>query len=124
MFKNKPKNVAEYISRAPKEAQKKLREMRKIIKSAAPGSTEGLKWSMPSYSYKRIVVTFASFKQHIGFFPGPSAITKFKKDLTKYKTSRGTIQFPYEKPIPHTLVKKITQFRVKENKEKDARWRS
>jgi uncharacterized protein YdhG (YjbR/CyaY superfamily) len=120
----KPGTIAEYIKAAPKEAQKKLREMRAAIKSAAPGATEGLKWSMPSFSYNRILVTFAAFKHHIGFFPTPSTVKAFAKDITKYKTGRGSIQFPLDKPLPLGLIKKIVAFRVREIKEMDVKWRS
>lgn len=120
----KPTTISSYISSAPKDAQKKLREMRTIIKVAAPGAMESLKWSMPAFSYKRILVTFAAFKRHIGFYPTPSPIKHFKKDLSKYKTSLGGIQFPLDKPLPIALIKKITRFRLKELNSKDRKWKS
>lgn len=123
LLNKRPETIAEYIKAAPKEAQHKLREMRDCIRSAAPGATEGLKWSMPAFSYDRILVTFAAFKNHIGFYPTPSAVKAFAKDLTKYKTAAGSIQFPLEKPLPLPLIKKITVFRVKESKEIDAKWK-
>jgi uncharacterized protein YdhG (YjbR/CyaY superfamily) len=119
----KPKTVSEYISKAPKEVQVRLRQMQKAIKASAPKSLEGIKWSMISYSYSRILVMFAYFKNHIGFFPTPSAIKTFSKDLKKYKTSKGTIQFPNDKPIPIGLIKKIVKFRVNESKERDVKWK-
>jgi uncharacterized protein YdhG (YjbR/CyaY superfamily) len=103
----KAQNITGYIKAAPKEARAKLIEMVKIIRSAAPGSTQSLKWSMPAFSYKRILVTFAAFKNHIGFYPTPSAIRAFKKQLTKFKTAKGSIQFPLEKPLPKALIKKL-----------------
>ena len=121
---SKPKTITEYISISPKETQKKLREMQTAIRSAAPKATEGIKWSMPAFSYDRILVTFAAFKHHIGFYPTPSPITKFKKELVKYKTARGSIQFPLDKPLPISLIKKITKFRVAESLAKDAKWKS
>ncbi len=120
----KSKTIAEYIEQAPKEAQKKLREMQKTIRSAAPGAIEGMKWSMPAFSYKRILVTFAAFKHHIGFYPTPSALKAFKKQLAKYKTAPGSIQFPIDKPLPLTLIKKITAFRVKESLQEDKKWKT
>jgi uncharacterized protein YdhG (YjbR/CyaY superfamily) len=119
----KPKTVSQYIASYPKDVQKKLREMRGAIKSYAPGAIEGLKWSMPAFSYDRILVTFAGFKNHIGFYPTPSAITAFKKDLAKYKTARGSVQFPHDKPLPLALIKKITKFRAKELKQENKKWR-
>ncbi|MGV8150305.1 MAG: iron chaperone [Candidatus Woesearchaeota archaeon] len=112
----KASTVNEYIKSFPPDIQKRLRQMQKTIKSAAPKSKEELKWSMPAYSYDKILVMFAGFKNHIGFFPTPSAIRAFSKDLKNYKTSKGTIQFPNDKPIPVVLVKKITAYRVKESK--------
>ena len=81
--KVKPKTIEEYIEAAPAEAQDKLRQMHECIRAAAPGVTEGLKWSMPAYSYQRILVTFAVFKNHIGFYPTPSAVTAFAKSLSE-----------------------------------------
>jgi uncharacterized protein YdhG (YjbR/CyaY superfamily) len=120
---SRPVSVSEYINIAPKEAQKKLREMRAAVRASAPGATESLKWGMPAYSYKRILVTFAGFKHHVGLYPTPSALVAFKKELTKFKTAKGSIQFPLEKPLPLALIRKIVKFRVKESKEKDAKWK-
>src|SRR2546423_6702771 len=117
--KAKPKTPAEYIHAAPKEAQEKLREMRRAIRAAAPGATESLKWGMPAYSYQRILVTFAAHKNHIGFYPTPSAVKAFAEDLRKFNTARGSVQFPLEKPLPIPLIRKITAFRVREAIEQD-----
>src|SRR5579863_2513797 len=122
--KMRPKTIEEYIQAAPKEVQKKLREMRACIRAAAPGAKEGLKWGMPAFSYRRILVTFAAFKHHIGFYPTSSAVTAFAKDLSKFSTARGSIQFPLEKPLPLSLVRKITAFRVKESVQQDKKWRT
>ncbi len=121
--KTKPETIAEYIEAAPKEAREKLHQVHLSIRAAAPGSIEGLKWGMPSFSYKRILVTFAAFRHHIGFYPTPSAVKAFNKDLTKFKTAKGSIQFPLEKPLPLSLITKITKFRVKESIEEDAKWK-
>jgi uncharacterized protein YdhG (YjbR/CyaY superfamily) len=121
--KAKPSTIAEYIKAAPKETQQKLREMQACIRAAAPGAEESLKWGMPSFSYQRILVTFAAFRHHIGFYPTPSAVTAFEKNLTKFKTAKGSIQFPLEKPLPLSLIRKITQFRVGEILEKDKKWK-
>jgi uncharacterized protein YdhG (YjbR/CyaY superfamily) len=122
--KARPKNIAEYIDAAPKEAQKKLREIYVCIRKAAPGATEGLKWGMPAFSYRRILVMFAGFKHHIGFYPTPSAVSAFAKDLVKFVTARGSIQFPLEKPLPLALIRKITTFRVRESVEQDRKWKT
>ena len=122
--KARPKSITEYINAAPKEAQKKLREMRACIREAAPGATESLKWGMPAFSYRRILVTFAAFKHHIGFYPTPAAVKAFAKDLSKFATAKGSIQFPLEKPLPLPLIRKITSFRVRESIEEDGKWRT
>jgi uncharacterized protein YdhG (YjbR/CyaY superfamily) len=122
--KARPKTVTEYIHAAPKETQKKLREMRACISTAAPGAKESLKWGMPAFSYRRILVTFAAFKHHIGFYPTPSAVSAFAKDLSKFATAKGSIQFPLERPLPLALIRKITAFRVRESIEDDRKWRS
>jgi uncharacterized protein YdhG (YjbR/CyaY superfamily) len=118
-----PKSITEYINAAPKEAQKKLREMRACIRAAAPGAEESLKWGMPAFSYRRILVTFAAFKHHIGFYPTPSAVKAFANDLAKFATAKGSIQFPLEKPLPLPLIRKITAFRVRESIEADGKWK-
>ena len=122
--KARPNSVIEYIDAAPKESQKKLREMRACIRSAASGAKESLKWGMPAFSYKRILVTFAAHQQHIGFYPTPSAVKAFAKQLSKFATARGSIQFPLEKPLPLPLIRKITAFRVRESVEQDRKCRT
>ncbi len=122
--KARPKSIAEYINAAPKEARKKLREMRICIRKAAPGSKESLKWGMPAFSYRRILVTFAAFEHHIGFYPTPSAVTAFANDLSRFATAKGSIQFPLDKPLPLPLIRKITAFRVRESVEQDKKWRT
>lgn len=118
----RPKTVPEYIAAAAKEARPKLRELRKCIRAAAPGAVESLKWGMPAYSYKRILVLYAAFKRHVSFFPTTSAVRAFKKELAKYSSSSATIQFPLDRPLPLSLIRKITTFRVKESLEKDGKW--
>ncbi len=117
------KDVSEYIDAAPKDAQAKLKQMRTIIRAVAPDAKEGLKWGMPAYSHKRILVMFAAAKNHIGFYPTPSAIRAFSKDLWGFNTSKGAIQFPLDKPLPVSLIRKMTEFRIKEEKSKDVKWR-
>src|SRR5215472_17586512 len=104
--KARPTSITEYINAAPKEAQKKLREMRACIRTSAPGAKEGLKWGMPAFSYRRILVTFAAFKHHIGFYPTPSAVKAFTQDLAKFKTAGNSIQFPLDKPLPLPLIRR------------------
>ena len=122
--KARPKTIDEYIQAAPQEAREKLHEICSCIRAAAPGAEESIKWSMPAFSYRRILVMFAAFRHHIGFYPTPSAVKAFAKDLSKLKTAKGSIQFPLEKPLPLSLIKKITTFRVRESNEEDKKWRS
>ena len=119
-----PKSITEYINAAPKETQKKLREMCACISASAPGAKESLKWAMPAFSYHRILVTFAAFKHHIGFYPTPSAVRAFANDLSKFATANASIQFPLEKPLPLPLIRKITAFRIRESIEKDKKWKT
>lgn len=122
--KARPASVAEYIDAFPAEAKKKLREMRACIRASAPGAAEELKWGMPAYSYRRILVIFGGFKHHIGFYPTTSAMRAFAKDLTGFATAKGSIQLPLAKPLPLALVRKITRFRVKECLEADKKWKT
>jgi len=122
--KKRPASITEYIDASPKEARKKLREMRACIRASAPGAKESLKWGMPAFSYERILVTFAAHKNHIGFYPTPSAVKAFANELSKFATASGSIQFPLEKPLPLPLIRKIAAFRVRESIEKDGKWRT
>lgn len=124
MLTKKIKTVSEYIKTAPKETQKKLQEIQATIRKAAPKAKEEIKWGMPAYSYKRILVIFGAFKNHIGFYPTPNAIKKFSKEITRFKYAKGSIQFPLSKPLPLSLIRKMTLFRVKESKEEDKKWKS
>ena len=118
----KPITIAGYIDSAPQEAQKKLMELYAILKKAAPEAREAIKWGSPVFEENRILFAFAAFKSHLNFMPTPSAMKPFKKKLTKYTTGKGSIQFPYDKPLPKTLIAKIAALRVKELREKDVKW--
>jgi uncharacterized protein YdhG (YjbR/CyaY superfamily) len=122
--KASPKSVDEYIAAAPKVSQKKLREMRACVRAAAPGATEALKWGMPAFSYRRILVAFGWFRNHIGFYPTPSAVKAFADDLREFTTASASVQFPLGKPLPLSLIRKMTEFRVRESLEEDKKWRT
>jgi uncharacterized protein YdhG (YjbR/CyaY superfamily) len=113
--KKELKNIDEYIAAFPKDVQVILEEMRKAIKEAAPEAEETISYQMPAFKQNGILVWFAAFKNHIGLFPKVFAIEVFKEKLSSYQTSKGTIQFPFDKPIPLDLVKEIVKFRIKEN---------
>lgn len=120
---SRPKTVSDYIAQVPTDAGKKVKEMRALIRSVAPGATEELKWGMPAFLYTRIVVMYAGCQHHIGFYPTPSPLVFFAKELTKWKTSKGGVQFPLDKPLPRALIKKIVRFRIKELKTQDKKWK-
>jgi uncharacterized protein YdhG (YjbR/CyaY superfamily) len=122
MPKTKPTSVDEYINAAPEEAQEKLREIRAILKEVAPEAKETLKWGSPVFEEKRILFAYAAFKSHLNFMPTQAAIEPFKEELRDYVTGTETIQFPYDKPLPKALIRKIAAYRAKEVREKDARW--
>ncbi|MGH9572314.1 MAG: iron chaperone [Candidatus Acidiferrales bacterium] len=112
-------SVDEYIAALHGLTKERLRELRKIIREAAPDAEEVISYSMPALkSNGALLVWYAVFKEHIGFYPKASGIAAFKSELVGYKTSKGAIQFPLEKAIPARLVKKIVRFRVKENEAK------
>ena len=122
--KIKPTTIEEYINSASPESQVKLRQMHQCVRESAAGASESLKWGMPAYSHQKILVTYAAFKHHIGFYPMPSAIKAFAKDLKNYKTAEGSVQFPLDQKLPLALIKKIVKFRVKESREGIIKWKS
>ena len=122
MSKAKPKTVSEYIAAAPQEARKMLREIRAILKKAAPNAKEAIKWGYSVFEEKRILFSYSAHRTHINFMPTGPAMKPFKKELADYKTGQDTIQFAFDRQLPKTLIRKIAAFRVKEVKEKDAKW--
>ena len=111
--------IDDYISGFPAETQKALRQMRKAIKAAAPGAEEAIKYGVPTFVLNGNLVHFAGFKNHIGLYPGPSGIAKFKNELSKYKSAKGSVQFPLDEPMPLALVTRIVKFRVGEARAKE-----
>lgn len=112
--------IDEYIAEFPKDVQKKLTELRDTIRKAAPKAEEKISYAMPTFALHGNLVHFAAYKNHIGFYPAPRAIAAFKKELSKYEGSKGTVQFPIDEPIPLSLIKKMVKYRVAENMEKAA----
>ena len=108
----------EYIKTFPKDVQSILEKMRQTIHEAAPEAEETINYQIPTFKLNGNLVHFAAFKNHIGFYPTPSGIEEFKKELLPYKWEKGSVKFPLDKPIPFDLVKKIVEFRVKENESK------
>jgi uncharacterized protein YdhG (YjbR/CyaY superfamily) len=108
-------SVDEYIASFPEHTQHQLEEIRNAIKELAPGAQEKISYQMPAFFLNRILVYFAGYAKHIGLYPGAAAIEIFKDELSGYKTSKGTIQFPLGEPLPIELIKRIVQFRIEEN---------
>jgi len=109
------KTIDEYIQAFPKDVQGILKKMRQTIKEAAPGAVETISYQIPTFKLNgKGLVYFAAFKSHIRFYPIHAGVEGFKKELSRYKQGKGSVQFPLDQPIPYDLVKKITRFRVKE----------
>ena len=111
----KVKSVDEYIAAFPKQTQVLLKQMRATIKKAAPTAEEVISYNMPGYKLHGMLVYFASYENHIGFYSTPTGNSEFAKELSVYKTGKGSIQFPIDKPLPITLITKIVKYRVKQN---------
>jgi uncharacterized protein YdhG (YjbR/CyaY superfamily) len=115
------KNIDEYISTHPNDIQNKLQQIRQIIQKTAPKAVEVISYNMPAFRQGSVLVYFAVFKNHIGFFPTAKPIEIFKDELKAFKTSKGTIQFPLDKKMPLSLISKITKYRVKDVEEKKSK---
>lgn len=113
-------SIDEYIAAFPEETQKILESLRAVIKAVVPEAKEKISYQMPTFDLNGNLVHFAAFKNHIGFYPTPTGIEKFKKELSAYKGAKGSVQFPLDQPIPYSLIGKIVTFRVKENLERAA----
>jgi uncharacterized protein YdhG (YjbR/CyaY superfamily) len=111
----KPNNVDQYIAGFPEEIQKLLVQMRGAVKKAAPKAEEVISYGMPAYKLNGMLVWFAAHTNHIGLYPRGSGIEEFKNELANYKVSKGTVQFPLNKPLPVALITQIVKFRVAEN---------
>lgn len=114
----KPADIDEYIGAFPNNIQEILEEIRTTIRKSAPDGKEKISYSMPAFDQNGIIVYFAAFKNHIGLYALPSGHEAFKAELSKYKSGKGSVQFPLNEPIPLDLITKIVKFRVKENLEK------
>ncbi|MFA5856291.1 MAG: DUF1801 domain-containing protein [Candidatus Pacearchaeota archaeon] len=113
---DKINSIDNYIKNYPKEVQDILFKLKIIIKKLVPKSEETISYGIPTFKLNGNLVHFAAFKNHIGFYPTPSAIVAFKGELLKFETSKGAIKFPIDKPIPYDLIKRIVKYRLNENK--------
>jgi uncharacterized protein YdhG (YjbR/CyaY superfamily) len=114
------KDIDSYIKLQPKDVQVILEKVREAISKAAPEAEETINYGIPTFTLNGNLVHFAAYKSHIGFYPTPSAIEAFKKELSVYEGAKGSVQFPLDKPMPLTLISKIVKYRVKENLAKAA----
>ena len=108
-------NIDEYIAGFPETTRDILLKVRATIRNSVPEAEEAISYGIPTFKLKGNLVHFAGYKNHIGFYPGAAGIETFKEELSEYKLSRGTVQFPIDKPIPFDLITKIVDFRVKQN---------
>jgi uncharacterized protein YdhG (YjbR/CyaY superfamily) len=113
-----PKTIDEYIAGFPGDIQEILQKIRRTIHEAAPDAVEAISYQMPTFKLSGNLVHFAGYKSHIGFYPVPSGIEKFKAELSVYKQGKGSVQFPLDQPIPYDLISRIVKFRVEENLKK------
>ena len=118
MNEDKFNAIDTYIAKFPEDVQKTLNELRRVIKTAAPEAEEKISYQIPTFVLEGNLVHFAAYKNHIGFYPTPGAIEKFKEDLAGFETSKGALRFPLSEPVPYDLVKRMVIFRVKENLQK------
>ena len=115
-----PRNIDEYIAGFPKDVQKSLEKIRRTIRKAAPDAEETISYQMPTFTLRGNLVYFAAYKKHIGLYPAPRGIEQFKKELSAYEGSKGTVRFPLDEPIPFELISRIVKFRAKDNLERAA----
>jgi uncharacterized protein YdhG (YjbR/CyaY superfamily) len=107
-----PKDIDDYVDRFPRHVQRLLTQMRRTIQAAAPQARETISYRMPAFALDRMLVWFAAHTGHIGFYPGAGGIAAFRKDLSRYKSAKGSVQFPFDEPLPVALVRRIVTFRV------------
>jgi len=117
---NGPRSVDAYIAGFPPEVRDVLKKIRLTVRKAAPDAQEKIAYGMPAFALNGPLVYFAAFQKHIGFFPTPTGIGKFKTELAAYETSKGTVRFPLDKPVPFGLIARIVKYRVRENRARAA----
>ena len=116
----KPESIDQYIRDFPGPIQDLLQQIRKTILSAAPEATEAISYAIPTFKLNGNLVHFAAFKNHIGFYPAPTGLKEFEKELAPYAQGKGSVQFPLDQPIPFALIEKIVKHRVQQNLSKPA----
>lgn len=122
MTTSRPTSVDTYIEAAPDRARAHLRRIRSLLLELAPDATEAIKWGHPVLEEKRILFAYSAHKTHMNFMPTGPSLVPFKDELTEFKTGKDTIQFPYDKPLPDALIRKIAAHRLHQVRENHARW--
>jgi uncharacterized protein YdhG (YjbR/CyaY superfamily) len=118
------KTMDEYINLFPEDVRNILNELRQAIKETAPEAQETINYQIPTFTLNGNLVHFAAFKNHVGFYPTPSGMEAFKKELAAYKGAKGSVQFPINQPLPLPLIRRIVEYRVKENSERKPKKKS
>ncbi len=114
----KPTSIDSYIAQFPPQVQEQLQRLRHIIQTAAPEATERISYGMPTFYLQGNLVHFAAWKAHIGLYPAPDAIAKFKEELAAFSISKGSVHLAFDKTLPENLIKQIVQYRAAENRKK------
>ncbi len=115
-----PRTIDDYIAGFPDDVQEILEKIRMRIRKAAPGAEETVRYGLPTFRLEGNLVHFGAWKEHVGFYPTPTGIEKFEKELSVYERAKGSVQFPLARPIPFALISRIVKFRVKENLDRAA----
>ena len=115
------KAMDEYIDAFPEDVKGILNELRQTIKEVAPKAEETISYQIPTFTLNGNMVHFAAFENHIGFYPTPSGMEAFKEELSRYKGAKGSVQFPIDEPLPLPLIRRIVEYRVKENQERKSK---
>lgn len=123
MDKTKPINVDEYIEQLPEIAQSKIKELRLILRTVAPEATEGLKWGKPVFESVTILFAYSAHKSHLSFIPTGPALKPFEKELSDFSSKKDSVQFPYNKPLPEDLIRRIAKYRKIDVEKKGAKWK-
>lgn len=115
-----PETIDAYIAQFPPDIQARLEQVRATIRKAAPQAVETISYGMPAFKQHRVLVYFAAYAKHIGFYPTGSGIAAFQKEISAFKNSKGAVQFPHDRPLPLALIRRMVQYRVKDDRERSA----
>jgi uncharacterized protein YdhG (YjbR/CyaY superfamily) len=119
MASKRPTTIAEYLRAAPRQGQPHLRRLYAILKSVAPDAEEAIKWGTPFFVEPRFLFAFSAHKAHLSFAPVAAALVAFRQELEKHKTTKGTLQIPYDEPLPEALVRKLAKYSVRAVRERE-----